>query len=246
MLRYTIIFACAVTAAPLARAGEVAQPQAAKAATPNPADEKLGALLADIDRRAGRAADLAGRFRQEKHTALLKKPLVTVGRIRMKGVVVRWDTESPEPGVLHSDGREIRLYYPKQSTVEVYPIDRRLGDLAASPLPRLEVLRAHFRIEAADAGQDDTNRVNLRLTPTDPYLTEHVEEVRVKLDVASACVTKVDMLDTDGDRTVITFTDIKTDVGIRDNELELSLPSGTRVSRPLDAVQGNGKGGGKS
>ena len=100
MLRYTIIFACAVTAAPLTRAGDVAQPQAAKAVTPNPADAKLGALLDDIDHRAGRAADLAGRFRQEKHTALLKKPLVTVGRIRVKGAVVRWDTESPEPGVL--------------------------------------------------------------------------------------------------------------------------------------------------
>ena len=259
MVRYTIIFACVVAAvAPVAtRASQDAKPQAAKAAAPNPADEKLAALLEDIDRRAGRAADLAGRFRQEKHTALLKRPMVSAGRIRMKGPVVRWDTESPEPGVLYSDGREIRMYYPRQSTVEVYPIDQRLSDLAASPLPRLAVLRQHFRIEPAPPDpqrgtrRPDPEQLEIRLTPNDTYLAQHVEEVRVTLDTAAARVTAVDMLDTDGDRTLIRFTDLKTDTGIRDRDLDLVLPAGTKVSRPLDGVQGGDdanharQGGGK-
>jgi outer membrane lipoprotein-sorting protein len=258
MVRYTIIFACVVAAAAVAtRGSQDAKPQAAKAAAPNPADEKLAAVLEDVDRRAGRAADLAGRFRQEKHTALLKKPMVSAGRIRMKGPVVRWDTEAPEPGVLYSDGREIRMYYPRQSTVEVYPIDQRLSDLAASPLPRLAVLRQHFKIEPAppkpqrDTPRDDPSQLEIRLTPNDTYLAEHVEEVRVTLDTAAARVTAVDMLDTDGDRTVIRFTDLKTDTGIKAGDLDLVLPAGTKVSRPLDGVQGgdnanHGKqGGGK-
>jgi outer membrane lipoprotein-sorting protein len=183
----------------------------------------------------------------------------------MKGPVVRWDTETPEPGVLHSDGREIQMYYPKQATLEVYPIDRRLGDLAASPLPRLAVLRQHFRIEPAppdttseisrDAataseirrspsetppspGETRPSPIEIRLTPTDTALAEHVEEVRVTLDVAAARVTRVDMLDTDGDRTVIHFTDIKTDTGINEADLALTVPAGTKVSRPLDSAQG--------
>ena len=253
MNRYTIVIACVVAAGPVATCwAQGAKQLGAKSAAPNPADEKLAAMLDDIDRRAGRAADLVGRFRQEKHTALLKKPMVSAGRIRMKGPVVRWDTESPEPGVLYSDGREIRMYYPRQSTVEVYPIDQRLADLAASPLPRLAVLRQHFTIEPApdpqrDTRRDDPDRIEIRLTPNGTYLAQHVEEVRVTLDTAAARVTVVEMLDADGDRTVIRFTDLKTDTGIKDGELDLALPAGTRVSRPLDgARRDNGKqGGGK-
>lgn len=248
MVRYKLIAACCFAAVVAARGGEVggamadgAEPQAVKSA-----DATFLAAMEDIDRRAGRAADLVGRFRQEKHTALLKKPLVSAGRIRMKGNVVRWDTESPEAGVLYSDGREIRMYYPKQSTLEVYPVDRRLSDLAASPLPRLAVLREHFRIEplppkrAAETPRDAATPIEIRLTPRDDALAEHVEEVRVTLDVAAACVTKVDVLDADGDRTVILFTDIKTDTGIKDGDLDLAVPAGTKVSRPLDAARGGG------
>ena len=209
-------------------------------------DPKLEALLKDIDRRAAVATDLSGRFTQEKHTALLRKPLVSSGRIRMKGNVVRWDTESPEPAVLRSDGREIRLYYPKQSVVEVYPIDRRLSDLAASPLPRLDALRQHFRIGALPAERvakeerGDANRLSLLLVPTEESLAQHVDEVRVTLDVAAAYVVRVEMDDADGDRTVIRFGEVKTNTGLKDSELDLVLPAGTKVSRPLDGVKGGG------
>lgn len=240
MIRYTLMIAVVAAAAGAPLHAEGATSQAAK---PQAAEGKLSAVLEDVDRRAGRAADLAGRFRQEKHTALLKKPLVSAGRIRMKGPVVRWDTESPEPAVLYSDGREIRMYYPRQLTVEVYPIDRRLSDLAASPLPRLAILRQHFKIEAlprkdvVKTEQDQTSLVHLRLTPIDALLAEHVEEVHVTLDVHTACVTRVEMFDTDGDRTVIQFTDVKTNTGIKDADLDLALPAGTKVSRPLDGVR---------
>jgi outer membrane lipoprotein carrier protein len=237
MTRHPQIFSAVLALSALARGA----PAGAGDAKPAPPDAALAAQLDDIDRRAGRAKDLSGRFTQEKHTALLKKPLVSSGRIRMKGAVVRWDTESPEPTVLYSDGREIRMYYPKQATVEVYPIDRRLGDLAASPLPRLDILRRHFRIErAADAPRDDRT-VELKLTPTDESLAQHVDEVRVTLDVPAAAVTRVEMLDADGDRTVIRFTDLRTNTGIRDGELDLSVPAGTKVSRPLEGKQGGAK-----
>jgi outer membrane lipoprotein-sorting protein len=229
MIHNTLIVACVVAAAAPGLAGGE--------------DAKLAAVLDDVDRRAAQTADLSGHFRQEKFTALLKKPLISSGRIRMKGPVVRWDTERPEPAVLHSDGREIRMYYPKQSVVEVYPIDRRLADLVASPLPRLAALRQHFRIEPApphaksDTPRDNPSAIEIQLTPTDDFLAQHVDHVRVTLDVSRAFVTRVEMLDGDGDRTVIQFTDLKTDTGIKDADLELSLPPGTKVSRPLDGTR---------
>jgi outer membrane lipoprotein-sorting protein len=214
-------------------------------------DSALDAKLADIDRRAADVRDFSARFEQKKFTALLKKPLVSSGQVRMKGPVVRWDTEVPEPAVLHSDGREIRMFYPRQRVLEVYPIDRRITDLAASPLPRLASLREHFamaQVDARDAfgseaeSEKQQNRhIALRLTPTDEYLKEHVDRVLVLLDVEGAYVLQVEVDDADGDRTLIRFSDVKLNGGVKQADVDLAVPAGTKVSRPLDAVQGRSK-----
>lgn len=241
-LRTVIITAALATVPPSVSHADPAPTERAGAGAPgNEAD--LRTLLEDIDRRAAQVADLQGRFRQEKYTSLLKKPLVSSGRVRMKDSVVRWDTEEPEPAVLFSDARELRMYYPRQSVVEVYPIDRRLAEMAASPLPRLASLREHFTLDRLPAGEKAgvataPGELPLRLTPTDEWLKEHVDEVRVVLDVERACVVRVEVLDADGDRTLIRFDDLKLNAGVRDEDLALRLPAGTRVSRPLEGAGG--------
>src|SRR6478735_3538617 len=95
----------------------------------------LAARLVEIDRRASAITDLTADFAQEKFTPLLRKPLVSKGVIRVRGAAMVWDTRTPEPTRMRIDPQEIRLYYPRQNTVEVFPMDRQLGSLAASPLP---------------------------------------------------------------------------------------------------------------
>ena len=56
----------------------------------------------------------------------------------------------PEPAVLHSDGKELRMYFPGQGVLEVYPIDQRLSELAASPLPRAKC-PSHMRSRSMSA-----------------------------------------------------------------------------------------------
>jgi outer membrane lipoprotein-sorting protein len=222
----------------MARAGEKSAP---------PAADRQAALLArltEIDSRAARVEDFTAEFEQRRFTALLKKPLVSNGTVRVRGPVVRWDTKSPEPAVLHSDGKELRMYYPGQGVLEVYPIDQRLSELAASPLPRLGSLRKHFAIaqipveelrDAAkgQAGTDQAEYIALRLTPTDDALREHLAFVRVLIDVAGAHMVKVETNDPDGDRTVISFTKVRINTGVRPEELALTVPPATKVTRPL-------------
>ena len=220
-------------------------PPSPPAADPSPAeDAELAKRLDAIDARAAKIEDFTADFRQEKFTALLRKPLVSSGTVRVKGATIRWDTKQPEPVVLHSDGREFRVHYPKQKVLEIYPIDRRLGDLAASPLPRLATLREHFSIRQISteelAGKTDAAEglVALELTPTDEALAEHVEAVRVLLEVDAAHIVKVETVDADGDRTVITFGGVRTNTGINEADLALTVPEDTKVSRPLEGVEG--------
>jgi outer membrane lipoprotein-sorting protein len=205
-----------------------------------PEDSALAKQLESIDAKAGKIKDFAATFRQEKFTALLKKPLVSTGRVRVAGTSIRWDTERPEPAVLFSDGKDVRMYYPGQRLLEIYPIDQRLGDLAASPLPKLKTLREHFSIERAEPGvfpkADARKSLPLRLVPLDEALREHVDEVRVLLDTGAAHILELEVLDADGDRTRIVFEDVRLDTGIKPDDLALAVPEGTTVSRPLEAA----------
>ena len=128
-----------------------AQTSPATATTaPENIDAELQTQLTEIDRRAGQVKDLTANFVQKKFTALMNKPLVSSGQVRSAGPVIRWDTHAPQASVLYTDGKELRLYYPSQKLEEIYPIDQRLSDLLASPVPRLKAVRDHFQISRAD------------------------------------------------------------------------------------------------
>jgi outer membrane lipoprotein-sorting protein len=218
-----------------------------KSAPPKPEDLQLETQLKDIDARAAKVKDFTADFRQEKFTSLLKRPLISTGVVRVSGPVIRWDTKEPRPAVLYSDGSEIRMFYPGQKLLEVYKIDQRLGDLASSPLPRLAKLREHFAFARYDGKgfhpPKDREVLPLKLTPKDDALKQHVAEVHVLLDVQSAHILELEVLDADGaegDRTHVTFSSFKLDTGLKPEELKLSVPAGTTVSHPLDVKSEDG------
>jgi len=219
---------------------------AADAPTSRPAniDPAAWQRMLDIDARAGKIEDLTADFEQQKFTAMLKKPLVSAGIVAVRGSSMLWDTRKPEPSMLQIDTKEVRIYYPAQKTIELYQIQQKLGQLAASPLPRLAVLREHFSFEpipAAELGEkDDSARkfFAVRMTPIDPELREHVEAVRVLLDAERGLIIRLEMRDSDGDRTLISFSNVKTNVGLKDGDLRIAAPADVKITRPLAAVEG--------
>src|SRR6185437_13247139 len=160
---------------------------------------------------------------------------------RINGSTMRWDTQQPDQNVMVIDPHEAKIYYPAQKTLEVYPLDQRLGELAASPLPRLDVLRSRFSFEqipAADLAKSATTDgfIALKLVPIDPSLREHVEQVRVLLDVRNAYIVRAEITDSDGDRTVLSFDHVRLNVDVGD--VSLKVPAGTTVTHPLEGLDG--------
>jgi outer membrane lipoprotein-sorting protein len=209
--------------------------------TPATADSALWSQLNDIDARAGRIKSLSANFEQQKFTAMLRKPLTSTGNVRVRGAQMQWQTVQPEPSVLAIDEHHAQVYYPSQKTLEVYPLDERLGELAASPLPRLAVLKARFSFarippDLLDKQADSHKVIALELTPTDASLREHVKRVRVLLDVAGAYILKAEVTDSDGDRTLLSFRDVQPDADVGD--LSLHVPPGTAVTHPLEGLDG--------
>ena len=204
-----------------------------------PTDKALWARLSEIDARAAKVQGLSANFEQQRFTALLTRPLVSSGKIRIHGPQMRWDTEKPERSVMLIDQREAKIYYPIQKSLEIYALDQRLGELAASPLPRLDTLKRKFSFEQIPESQmgarSDHQFLALRLVPTDASLREHVHDVRVLLDVRAACVVRAEMIDSDDEKTVLSFSNIQVNVDVGD--LSLNVPPGTRISHPLEALE---------
>lgn len=212
-------------------------------------DQKLWDLMVRIDARGGEIRDLKADFTQEKFTPLLKRPLVSTGQILIKGAASLWTTDRPEPTVMRIDDKEVRLLYPKQKVLEIYKTDEKLGALAASPFPRLAVIKRHFtfkRISPKElrADVDETKYVALRMTPTEPELQKHIDEVDVVLEIATGFVSRAQTKDTDGDRMVLTFSNIRINGGLTDRDLAMDVPPGVKVTRPLEG-DGGGSGGGE-
>ncbi len=221
-------------------------PATLPATPPNGLDPALWARMTKIDAKAGQITDLSADFEQQKFTPLMKKPLVSSGTILAKGAAMLWDTRAPEPTMMRVDEKEVTLYYPHQKTVEIYPIAGQLSSLAASPLPRLSVLLQNFDFapatkkdlskEMGDA--DRPNRLALRLTPSaktpDKTLREHVDNVVVLIDTEHAFILAFQLTDADQERTVIRFSNVKTNANLDDARLRMHLPPGIKTVRPLE------------
>jgi outer membrane lipoprotein-sorting protein len=117
-----------------------------------------------------------------------------------------------------------------------------MADLVASPIPRLATLKQQFTFEPLDAATakrdapdlaDQPDVVPLRLKPTEAFLKEHVREVRVLLDSKSARMLCVTTIDADGDRTVMRFSDVKINTGLKPADVQLNVPADVKVSRPM-------------
>lgn len=210
-----------------------AQPEA-----PSPVDGAFEKRIESIDRAMEKIVDLRADFEQRKHTPLLKKPMLSRGSLLVKGQSVRWDTREPRRSTMQISAGRLRMYYPDDQLMEVYPAREDMKDLGGALLPRLLALRARFEITAASqkelgAEEGNPHLLAVLLTPKDEAMRRHVQSVRVLIDDTGPVATRAVMTDAEGEMTEISFSHIRINAGVGQEEIELQLPEGVRVSHPL-------------
>lgn len=213
-----------------------AQPQ-----RPDDIAPELWQQLQQMDQQLEDLRDMEARFTRYKHTPLLKRPLTSTGRVRVKGSMMRWDTDAPsESTTLMRDG-EVRLYQPQAKRLEIYPLQQRFAMFGSSPQPRLTELVQRFDAERRPASElfdaieeDGEQYLALHLTPRDEQLREHVEAMDVLIDRDAGRIQRL-RLDHGGAESVeYRFTDLRVNVGLEDDVFEMDLPEDVQVVRPLE------------
>lgn len=229
-------------------AGKPAEPP--KGATPGtptkttatPANAQANSFetkLQDLDAKMAKVVDLRASFEQRKKTAMLKKPIVSSGTLSCKGESVLWRTTKPRESQLLVTPDKVTVHYPADRLAEVYPVGARFRDAAGGPLPRLPKLREKFEMremtgdEMKALGVDGApERLCVVMTPKSEDLKKYVAMVRVVIDTKVPCAQRVVVSDPDGDETEIRFSGVTINVEMKDAELDLALPEGTKVSAP--------------
>lgn len=215
----------------------------AQSTAPTSQPSEFAQELLAIDARSGQINALTADFVQEKRSPLLRKPLVSRGNVKARGGLTLWETIEPEPTKMSIDPQVLRMYYPKQKTIEEYPVQQQLGVMAASPLPRLQAIQKTFAMKPddgealVDANARPANARAVRMDPNDPEVRKYVDHIRVLLDADRGVVVAFEMVDPDGEQTIIRFSKIRTDVSLAEDSLRLDAPFGVKVVRPLEGAR---------
>lgn len=225
----------------------VAAPALSRAEAPT--DPALLAELEALDALAAEVEDLTAVFEQSRHTPLLRRPIISSGTLRALPGRSRWDTDEPFASVMVIETDRLSVYYPEDGVLEVYPLEQRLGELAASPLARLADWLAHFTLERASAeslpeslrdaagvGDADRPSVLVRLTPKDDDLAAMIPSIVVVLDASTGLSRAMAWSGQEGERTEVVFSGVRTDTGLVGEDLALDVPEQTRVVYPLGPV----------
>lgn len=170
---------------------------------------QAGAPVANIQAMLAKPAQMCGRFEQSKQLAGMKKPLASSGRfciVAGKGVL--WRTLKPFPNTLrltrdeivHLQGERVSMRLAASQEPTVRMINGVLFSLLSGDLGQLETL---FEVDGAVL--DDAWKVALKARS--PALARAIGAIALE---GGAYVRSIRMVEESGDRTDITFADIKT------------------------------------
>lgn len=187
------------------------------------------AVARDLQKKYDRVSDFSADFVHGYRGGVLKQEAVERGRLLVKKPgKMRWDYTSPEKKTFVSDGHRLYSYIPQDRQVIV----ARVPPDDQAPTPALflsgkgnivrDFTAAFDKVPEAPAGA-----IALKLTPRKPdpdfeWLTLVVQPGTLNL---SMMIT----VDPQGGRSVFTFTNLKENVGLADNEFVFKMPRGVEV-----------------
>jgi outer membrane lipoprotein carrier protein len=153
----------------------------------------------------------------ERGTVLVKKP----GRMR-------WDYTAPEKKLFVSDGRKIYFYVPadKQVTVSSMPSE----DKASTPILFLAGkgnLARDFAVSYIESFAGPPDSVALKLVPK--AKTPEFDSLVLVVDRRTLALRMLVAHDAQAGTSTFTFSNLKENVGLSDNQFTFSIPRGADV-----------------
>lgn len=232
-------FSSAVRAGRVIPAAAVAFAAVAAASAAHPAeagaDPALAAIVERFDAAQKQIERISASFDEVKTIALLKDPVVQSGQFfHTKPDKFLWEYSSPEPKMLVLNGKEILAYYPKQKRAE--EIQTRFTKKILKYMGLGAGLKDLQEEYVLALGRD--NEVEgtdlLVLTPKSRQVGKRLAGIRIWVDRQTSQASRLEYVETDGDRTLITFHGVRINPEISLSKYEPQLPDDVTITNGIN------------
>ena len=175
---------------------------------------------------------LQANFREERHLAMLKDPVVNEGKVWFTlPDKIRREIGGKTPSTTVTDGKKVSIYYPNYQQLEVYDLEKRpiIKDTMRALTAGLNFreVASYYNIEGSKNGSD----YQLTLTPKTAAVRKLVQSVDLTIDEKLTPV-RVIIHDSKGQIFTETYTNVRRDT-LPASTFEFAAPPGTKVSTPL-------------
>jgi outer membrane lipoprotein-sorting protein len=196
------------------------------------AQSDIDQLIQKIQALHNSEPSLQANFREERHLAMLKEPIVNEGKVWFTlPDKLRREIGGKTPSTTVFDGRKMSIYYPNYQQVEVYDVEKRpmLKDSLRALTAGLDLrgVANFYQIEGSKEG----NLYHIRLTPKTASVKKLVRSVELTID-DNLNPQSVNLEDARGQKISETYTNVHRGT-LPESTFEFATPPGAKVSTPL-------------
>ena len=187
------------------------------------------AVARELQAKYDRVADFSADFVHSYRGGVLKQQATERGRLLVKKPgKMRWEYTAPERKLFVSDGRKIYSYIPqdKQVVVSTMPQD------AEAPTPALFLtgkgnITRDFTVVFDTVADAPAGAVALKLTPR--RREPEYESLTLVVEQKSMRLLMLITVDAQGGRSAFTFSNLKENIGVADNQFVFQMPRNVDV-----------------
>jgi outer membrane lipoprotein carrier protein len=187
-----------------------------------PVDEVVQRVKESREKTRDFSADL----HQEKKVSLLREKILSQGKVRFKHPDKFYiEFFPPESSRMAFDGKTLILYYGEEKIAERYRIQDH-------PVAEKYLLftRDPFQKELAEwkISEDRESSLVMEIRPRE----KEALFVKTKLWISKKdwVVTGMEMVEKNGDTTLLRYSNIKLNTGLTDSDFEIQLPKGVKIT----------------
>ena len=186
-------------------------------------------LLEHIKHAQDAISDFTADISQVKISSLSKQPAVSRGRMRFKRPDRIWvEMYPPYPTITVLNKGVLLIYFPDERLAQRYqvagnPVLAKWLLFFQNPI---DTLGKKIWLQEEKAGQ-----VVLGIDPAEDLAI--FKKIRISVDTSNWLPKSVELVEKNGDRTTISYDNIKINSGIADDSFELLLPADAEIIEPM-------------
>jgi outer membrane lipoprotein-sorting protein len=193
---------------------------------------EIDQLVQRLQATTNQQPSLQANFREERHLAMLKEPIVNEGKVWFTlPDKIRREIDGKTPSTTVIDGKKMSIYYPNYKQVEVYDLEKRpiIKDSLHALTAGLDFreIKGYFDLQGSKSG----NQYQITLTPKTGSVRKVVQSVDLTIG-EDLIPQQVTVHNTKGEVFTSTYSNVRRE-NIPDSTFEFTPPPGTKVTTPL-------------